>query len=75
MPKDLTKSEKRLQQKQEEKSKAFLDEVNASQEKYNLRIIPAINYHPDGIVPVLKIIEVPKKVIQEAQEGVISGTN
>ena len=76
MAKELTNSEKRLQEKQEEKAKLFLEEVNALQEKYNLRIIACMNYYPDGIVPALKVIEVPKKpIIKEAQEGVVNATN
>lgn len=70
MNKELTNSQKRLLQKKEEKAEIFLEEVNKLQEKYKLRIIPTVSYHPDGIIASIKVVDLPqnKKVITEGEK-------
>ena len=56
------------EQFQGDKTKEFLDKINALSEEYERQLIPKLNYTPEGVLPVIfvdiKKKEKPKKEVK-----------
>lgn len=54
--------------RKEERTKEFIDKINKLQEEYMRAIVPMLEMKPNGLIPVLQIIERQSKVEEKPKE-------